>query len=170
MTLKEEQIVHVRTAAEARAAFGAGSWAGEAAAALIDGRNDAAILRSSCADPPVAAVEPCKHRNLVCGIAEHECSGPPPNLVREALVCCPDCGTYFRNAVFVVVLEDRHIPAVITVHGTRDGADRRIDEHKAIYAGDGYEWSAEHVDRWVRYERTDGDGPNVRIERRELEP
>ncbi|HET9063766.1 MAG TPA: hypothetical protein VFO62_10795 [Candidatus Binatia bacterium] len=40
----------------------------------------------------------CQHLNLVCGIAVHECAGPPPNRLREALICCPDCGTYFRNA------------------------------------------------------------------------
>lgn len=40
----------------------------------------------------------CKHDHLVCGIAQHEEHPPPPPRTYEALVCCSDCGTYFRNA------------------------------------------------------------------------
>lgn len=71
--------------------------------------------------------------------------------------------------VFVVVLEDRHIDPVITVHRTRAAADRKFDEHKASY-GDHYQWSPEEhgAADWVRLESTREDcedGPSCRIER-----
>lgn len=85
--------------------------------------------------------------------------------------------TIAGGEVFIVVLEDHHADPIISVHQTRAGADARFDEHKARYH-DQHEWCVEEettledtdAEHWVRYERTDDDGPSVRIERGKLEP
>ncbi len=76
-----------------------------------------------------------------------------------------------KKDVFVVVLEDPRTDPMISVHLTREGADARVEEHKASYIGD--DWHAETVDDvdWVRYERVDSeDGPCVRVQHEDLEP
>ena len=76
---------------------------GDAKAAQVDALEDryskrAIITALVALTEGLAKRRGCKHENLICGVAEHPCSGPPPNLLREALLCCPDCGVYFRNA------------------------------------------------------------------------
>lgn len=76
-----------------------------------------------------------------------------------------------KNDVFVVVLDDRQGDPMISVHLTREGADARVEEHKASHVGK--DWHAETVDDvdWVRYERVDSDdGPSVRVQHEDLEP
>lgn len=76
--------------------------------------------------------------------------------------------------VFVVYRNDRHVDPGISVHATRDGADRAIEEFKARFKSDGYSWSEKNygrADGWVRYVASDhDDGPNARIQKVELRP
>lgn len=76
--------------------------------------------------------------------------------------------------VFVVYCHDRHVDPGISVHQTRAGADRHIEEFMASYSDDGYTWTEENFGRasgWVRYvDSRIGDGPNARIQEVELLP
>lgn len=78
--------------------------------------------------------------------------------------------------MFVVVLEDRHVDPVLSLHLTRAGADARIEEHKASYEERRYTWTVEDFgpdadpERWPLYLSTGDDGPTLRIERHEVEP
>lgn len=76
--------------------------------------------------------------------------------------------------VFVSICRDRHCDDGITVHETREGADRQIEEFKAIYVDSDYSWTEENYGRssgWVRYVSSGGgDGPNARIQEMDLQP
>jgi hypothetical protein len=75
--------------------------------------------------------------------------------------------------VYVVICHDRHVNDMITVHSTREGADRQVEEFKALYADYGYVWTERDYGRsvgWVRYVDSHDDGPKARIEETELRP
>lgn len=83
------------------------------------------------------------------------------------------------KTVYVVVAEDRHCDPTISVHLTREGADERVEKHKAQDAKryEDIEWSEEPrgqvigaASSWVFYLRSFDDGPNIRIEQQDLEP
>lgn len=72
--------------------------------------------------------------------------------------------------VFVVICHDRHVDDDITVHSTRESADRRLKEFQDIY--EGYEWRNRNYGRahgWLRYVESHDDGPNARIQEMELQ-
>lgn len=70
--------------------------------------------------------------------------------------------------VWAVVLTDRHFDEVMTLHGTKDGADRRVVDIMAGYERiDRDEWSwNERSHTW----RCGDDGPRIRIEHMEVQP
>lgn len=73
--------------------------------------------------------------------------------------------------LYVVVCRDRHRDDAITVHRTREGADRQIEEFKVGY--EDLEWSEQNYGRdigWVRYVDSDEDGPSAIIQKVELKP
>lgn len=73
--------------------------------------------------------------------------------------------------IFIVVLNDRHIDPVISVHSSWEGALTRVEEHKAEYDdGMDYQWSEQPVADWLLALRTDSDdGPKIHVEAGELE-
>jgi hypothetical protein len=73
------------------------------------------------------------------------------------------------SAVFIVVYKDRHTDDRISVHCSREGADRRVDAFKAKYQEAGYQWTEEPAFGWERNAFTDDDGPSVRIRSAEVE-
>lgn len=75
--------------------------------------------------------------------------------------------------VFIVICEDRHFDAGISVHQTRAGADAKVEEFKEVYANRNYQWVERTYGResgWLRYVDTIDDGPKARIEIGRLEP
>lgn len=73
--------------------------------------------------------------------------------------------------VFVAICCDRHCDDGITVHSTRAGADRQIEDFKASYVGS--KWNERAYGRsqgWVRYVESYDDGPRARIQEVELRP
>lgn len=73
--------------------------------------------------------------------------------------------------LYVVVLYDRHVDDTITVHKTREGADRTINDYMSAYEPGRYEWHERTYGQpeWCRYVETDDDGPTARIEITELQ-
>jgi hypothetical protein len=71
--------------------------------------------------------------------------------------------------VFIVAYKDRHTDDRISVHYSREGADRRVDAFKAKYQEAGYQWTEEPEFGWERNAFTDDDGPSVRIRSAEVE-
>lgn len=72
--------------------------------------------------------------------------------------------------IYIVVCEDRHTDPKISVHRTRESADRRVAAFMAEYQDAGYEWTEEPVEGWLRHVVTDSDdGPSARIETGEVE-
>ena len=75
-----------------------------------------------------------------------------------------------KQIVYIVVVRDRHTDDDITVHATRDAADKRVDEVKACY-GEGRrgiplsEWN-ERTSPGVRMLDTGDDGPTIDVERK----
>lgn len=75
--------------------------------------------------------------------------------------------------VYVVIRYDRHTDDRITAHATRELADVALEAFKSEY-GPGTAWDDQEVmpqkrwGQWVRFACVD-DGPNVRIERMEVE-
>lgn len=75
------------------------------------------------------------------------------------------------DRVFIVICHDRHCDDGITVHVSRDGADREIEKFKASY--DRYGWTERDYGRsqgWVRYVDSHDDGPRARIQEVEIKP
>lgn len=70
--------------------------------------------------------------------------------------------------VYLVILEDRHIDPDISVFTTREAADRCFDAHKDDYPGEQWVSDEPCTEHWLRFEHTDDDGPNLRIEWHEL--
>lgn len=80
--------------------------------------------------------------------------------------------------VYVFIGTDRHCDPKISLHATRESADKEVDAWKASYVGrmdPPYVWTDEdtthkknawgHGLPWIRYARTDSDdGPTARIE------
>lgn len=75
------------------------------------------------------------------------------------------------SAVFIVVCEDRHTDAAITVHATREGADAAVEEFKNRYPDD-YEWSEQTygAPEWVRCIDCHEDGPKAYIAKATIKP
>lgn len=75
---------------------------------------------------------------------------------------------------FIVVCRDRHSDLGLTVHHTVEGANRKVEELKAMfgkYAREPIIWREQTYGRprWVRYVDCYDDGPKIYIERREIE-
>jgi hypothetical protein len=89
----------------------------------------------------------------------------------RVVVAAPDAErtAELRPSIFIVVYKDRHTDDRISVHCSREGADRRVDAFKAQYQEAGYQWTEEPEFRWERNAFTDDDGPSVRIRSAEVE-
>lgn len=75
--------------------------------------------------------------------------------------------------VFVAICRDRHCDDAITVHATREGADRQIEEFMAIYDPIDHQWTERDYGRsvgWVRYVESYDDGPRAHIREVDLLP
>ncbi len=73
--------------------------------------------------------------------------------------------------VFVVIVQDRHIDDVITVHATRELADADVEETIELYRhdhGDAKQYATGPNAPWCRYVYLTNEGDHVRIEEHEV--